>query len=49
MGQRGGVKDTGRDVWRCHVVQRGRVVAAEWVVPHSCVVGKNGEKYLGSK
>ena len=45
MGRRGGVVEMGRDgVWHRQVG-----VAVEWTVPHSRMVDKNWEGYLGSE
>ena len=47
MGRRGRDKETGREVRRCSVVREA--VAADWMVPHSHMVDKNWEGYLGSE
>ena len=47
MGRRGRDKETGREVKRCSVVREA--VAADWMVPHSHMVDKNQEGYLGSE
>ena len=43
-GRRDGVTETGGDM-----VWHGEAVAVEKAIPHSCVVDKNEEEYLGSK
>ena len=48
MGRRGTDSEMGREVWR-QVWHGEAAAAAEKTVPHSCVVDKNWERYLGSK
>ena len=50
-GRRGGDSEINGEVRRCGVVQRGGGGGggSRWVVPHSHVVHKNLEGYLGSE
>ena len=54
MGRRGGDVEMGGEAWRWEerhedALWHGGEAAPEWAVPHSHVVDKNQEEYIGSK